>query len=312
MGKELVVEPLTLVMTSLQDIGRQTLKHLPHVISGLVILLMTWLMTKGLDAILDRTFSRIGFRKSLAELFRKLVYLGVWIAGILVASMILFPSLTPAKVLTALGLGSIAIGFAFKDIFENFLAGILILFREPFRLDDFIEVADLEGSVEDITIRDTHIRQTDGQRVVIPNSVLFKNPVTVRTDQELRRVSLMCGIAYGEDVGAAREIIRQSLDNLETVNQEQAIQVYAQGFGASSIDFEVAWWTGSRPVDIRKSKDRVVAAIKKALDQAGIEIPFPYRTLTFKEPLQTMVAQRESGHRVSDSNALPESEDPQA
>jgi len=300
------MEPFSIVISSLQEIGRQALTHLPNVASGLLILAMTWILTKGLDSLLDKTFSRVGFRKSLSELLRKLVYLGVWIIGILIASMILFPSLTPAKVLTALGLGSIAIGFAFKDIFENFLAGILILFREPFRLDDFIEVSDLEGYVEDITIRDTHIRQTDGQRVVIPNSVLFKNPVTVRTDQDLRRVTLMCGIAYGEEVGTARDVIRQSLDDLETVNQEKPIQVFAQGFGASSIDFEVTWWTGSRPVEIRKSKDQVVAAIKKALDQADIEIPFPYRTLTFKEPLQTLAVQSEPSDQTPHSTRPPE------
>lgn len=297
------MEPLHIVMTSLQEMGRQALTHLPNVASGILILVLTWLLSKGLDSILERTFSRLGFRKSLSELFRKLAYLSVWIVGVLAASMILFPSLTPAKVLTALGLGSIAIGFAFKDIFENFLAGILILFREPFRLDDFIQVSDLEGYVEEITIRDTHIRQTDGQRVVIPNSILFKNPVTVRTDQELRRVSLMCGIAYGENVDTARDVIRHSLDGLETVNQEKAIQIFAQGFGASSIDFEVTWWTGSRPVDIRKSKDKVVAVVKSALDHADIEIPFPYRTLTFKEPLQTMAVQPNDQSQQNSSSA---------
>ena len=95
---------------------------------------------------------------------------------------IIFPGITPAKILTVLGLGSIAIGFAFKDIFENFLAGILILFREPFQIQDFIECEGIEGFVEDITIRDTHIRRVDGQRIVIPNAMLFKNPVYVRTD----------------------------------------------------------------------------------------------------------------------------------
>ncbi|WP_342347861.1 mechanosensitive ion channel family protein, partial [uncultured Nitrospira sp.] len=215
--------------------------------------------------------------------------IGIWIVGILIAAIIIFPSLTPGKILTGLGLGSIAIGFAFKDIFENFLAGILILLREPFQLGDFIECQELEGYVEEITIRDTHIRQTDGQRVVIPNSLLFKNPVTVRTDRDLRRVTIMCGIAYGEDVNTGREVIRHALEGLSTVNQEKDIQIFAQGFGASSIDFEVTWWTGSRPVDIRKSKDKVVAAVKQALDSAGIEIPFPYRTLTFKEPLETLI-----------------------
>lgn len=293
------MEPLTIILNSLREMGSQALAHLPNVMSAILMLALTWISTKALETVLTRLFSRLGIRESLSELFRKLVYIGIWIVGVLIAAIIIFPSLTPGKILTGLGLGSIAIGFAFKDIFENFLAGILILFREPFQLGDVIECEGLEGFVEEITIRDTHIRQTDGQRVVIPNSVLFKNPVTVRTDRDLRRVTIMCGIAYGEDVNAGREVIRHALEGLDTVNQEKDIQIFAQGFGASSIDFEVTWWTGSRPVDIRKSKDKVVAAVKQALDSAGIEIPFPYRTLTFKEPLQTLITRHQKEQNVS-------------
>ncbi len=298
------MEPLSLILDSLRNMARQLLAHLPNVLSAIVIILATWGATQLLETVLVRLFARMGIRESLSELLRKLVYIGTWIVGVLIASIILFPTLTPAKVLTALGLGSIAIGFAFKDIFENFLAGILILLREPFQLGDFIECEELEGKVEEITIRDTHIRQTDGQRVVIPNSLLFKNPVTVRTDRDLRRVTIMCGVAYGENVDTARGVMREALEGLDTVNQDKDIQIFAQGFGASSIDFEVTWWTGSRPVDIRQSKDKVVAAVKQALDQAGIEIPFPYRTLTFKEPLQTRILRhKDQAHDSSETSS---------
>jgi small conductance mechanosensitive channel len=293
------MEPLSIIMNSLRDLGRQILEHLPHVISAVVILVATWGMTKILERVLTQIFSRLGIRESLSELLRKLAFIGIWIVGVLIAAIIIFPSLTPGKILTGLGLGSIAIGFAFKDIFENFLAGILILLREPFQLGDVIECETLEGFVEEITIRDTHIRQTDGQRVVIPNSMLFKNPVTVRTDRDLRRVTIMCGIAYGEDVDRARQVMQKALDGLDSVNQDKAVQIFAQGFGSSSIDFEVTWWTGSLPLDIRKSKDKVVAAVKRALDHAKIEIPFPYRTLTFKEPLETLITRHQKNQKDS-------------
>ncbi len=203
------MEAPTIIMESLRDMGRQILAHLPNVISAAVILAATWGVTKILDTVITRIFSRLGIRKSLSELLKKLVSIGIWIVGVLIAAIIVFPSLTPGKILTGLGLGSIAIGFAFKDIFENFLAGILILLREPFQLGDVIECEGLKGFVEEITIRDTHIRQTDGQRVVIPNSVLFKNPVTVRADRDLRRVTIICCIAYGEDVDRSRQVFNK-------------------------------------------------------------------------------------------------------
>jgi small-conductance mechanosensitive channel len=204
----------------------------------------------------------------------------------MIAAVIAFPNLTPTKILAGLGIGSVAIGFAFKDIFENFLAGIIILLRREMRIDDFIECEGLAGKVENILVRETHIRQTDGQLVIVPNSLLFKNPLTIRTDLEQRRTTIICGIAYSEDVAQAREIITAAVRNCSSVLSEQRpVQVFAQEFADSSVNFEVTWWTGSKPLDIRRSRDEVVTAVKRALDDAGIEIPFPYRTLTFNEPL---------------------------
>lgn len=294
------MEPNQIVLRSLRDLAGDFLSLLPQLAIGLAFLAVTWLAAVGTDRGLKNVFGRTRLRKSLGELFRQLATILIWVAGLLTAAVIIFPTVTPAKALTALGLGSIAVGFAFKDIFENFIAGMLILLREPFQLGDCIECQELEGFVEEITIRDTHIRQTDGQRVVIPNATLFMNPVTVRTDLDLRRTTIICGVAYGEDVDRSREVIRAAVEGLPTVSTRKGVEIFAQGFGASSIDFEVTWWTGSRPLDIRRSRDEVVAAVKRALDDAGIEIPFPYRTLTFKDPVGVSVRNGDEAFREDD------------
>ncbi|WP_027135401.1 mechanosensitive ion channel family protein [Geminicoccus roseus] len=264
---------------------RDFIAQLPQFLLALAILVVTWAVARYGSRLLMRGLGHTKVRRSLADVLEKLVAIMIWLGGLLLASVVAFPTLTPGRVITALGLGSIAIGFAFKDILENFLAGILILYREPFRLGDYVECAGIEGRVEEITIRDTHIRQTDGQRVVVPNATLYRDPVWVLTDQDTRRTTIICGIAYGEDVDRAREVIQAAVTPLPSVRDDREVQVFAQAFGESSIDFEVTWWTGAKPIDIRRSRDQVVAAVKRALDEAGIEIPFPYRTLTFKEPL---------------------------
>ena len=130
------------------------------------------------------------------------------------------------------------------------------------------------------------MRQTDGQLVVAPNAMFFKNPVTIRTARDVRRTTVICGVAYGEDVDAARDVIANAVRGVDAVRDDvRDVEIFAQEFADSAINFEVTWWTGSRPIDIRSSRDKVVAAVKRALDDAGIEIPFPYRTLTFNEPL---------------------------
>ncbi len=259
---------------------------LPQLVASLVFLGLVWLVAKALHRFLPRALRRARIREALVDVTMMLATVGLWLFGVLIAITIAFPSITPGRAVTALGVGGVAIGFAFKDVFENFLAGLLLLIREPFQRGDFIECEGIDGQVEVFTIRDTHIRQTDGQLVVVPNATLFKNPVTIRTSRDLRRTTIMCGVAYGEDVDRAREVIAAAVRGVDMVrNDIKDVQIFAQGFGESSIDFEVTWWTGSLPVDIRASRDKVVAAVKRALDDAGIEIPFPYRTLTFKEPL---------------------------
>ncbi|NNJ76040.1 MAG: mechanosensitive ion channel family protein [Anderseniella sp.] len=270
----------------LAGIAKGTIAILPQLFVALVVLALTWLLAKLVKAAVGRALDRSSMRQSLRDLVKMLSGLGVWVLGIMSAAIVLFPNLTPASMLAGLGIGSVAIGFAFKDTFENFLAGIIILLRREMRIGDHIDCEELEGRVESIAIRETHIRQTDGQLVIVPNSILFKNPLTIRTDQDQRRTTIICGIAYDEDVAQGRAVIRKAVEACETVIQDTSpVEIFAQEFADSSINFEVTWWTGSKPVDIRTSRDEVVEAVKKALDDAGIEIPFPYRTMTFKEPL---------------------------
>ncbi len=280
------LEPVGILIGQLNGMLRAAIAAMPQVAVALVVLLLTWLISRAAAAVMTRILARTRLRQSLKELFMLLLAIVIWVLGIMIAAVIVFPGLTPASILAGLGIGSVAIGFAFKDVFENFLAGIIILFRREMRIGDHIECEGIEGKVTGIAIRESHIRQTDGQLVIVPNSILFKNPVTVRTDQDLRRITVICGVAYDVDVATARTVMADAVKACETVAQDDSpVEVFAQEFAASSINFEVTWWTGSTPLEVRRSRDEVVTAVKKALDDAGLEIPFPYRTLTFKEPL---------------------------
>ncbi|MEX3314773.1 mechanosensitive ion channel family protein [Sulfitobacter sp. PS-8MA] len=287
------MEPIKIMWRQVTEIARDTIALLPQIGVAILVLILTWALAAGGRSLMRRGMGRTRLRQSLQDLFILLTSIAIWVFGIMIAAVIVFPGLTPASILAGLGIGSVAIGFAFKDVFENFLAGIIILFRREMRMGDHIECEGIEGKVAHIAIRESHIRQTDGQLVIVPNAMLFKNPVYVRTDKKHRRVSVICGVAYDVDVDEARSVITKAVEGCETVEQgEHPIQVFAQAFADSSINFEVTWWTGSAPVDLRRSKDEVIGAVKYALDDAGLEIPFPYRTLTFKEPLPLQRAEK--------------------
>ena len=260
-------------------------KLLPMLGIAFVVLLFTWIASRIVKFVLTKVMDKAHMRPSLQSLIFTLAKIGVWTFGTLIALTIVLPSLTPAKILAGLGLGSIAIGFAFQDIFENFLAGVMIMLRKPMRIGDFIKCEGIEGKIEQINIRDTFVRQTDGQLVLVPNSMLFKNEVFVRTDQPIRRFEIICGVAYDEDLAQSKSVIQKAVESIEGLASNKKVEVYATEFNSSSVDFRIRWWAESKPLDEHKTRDQVVMKVKKALDDAGIEIPFPYRTLTFKEDL---------------------------
>lgn len=275
----------TILLRRVRDMGTDLIRILPQLGIAIVLLAITFFVAKSARRIAERLLGRTELRGSLVNLVETLVGVAIWVVGLLIALSIVLPGVTPANILAVLGLGSVAVGFAFKDIFENFLAGVLIMLRKQMRIGDFIRCQDVEGRIEMISLRDTHLRHLSNELVVVPNAYLFKNPVEVVTQGQFRRHEIEVGVAYDVDLEIARKVILDAVTALDAVEADRPVEVYAKEFGDSSINFLVRWWAGSKPVDLHRSRDEVVRAIKRALDDAGIEIPFPYRTLTFKEPL---------------------------
>ncbi len=256
---------------------------LPNLAIGVVVLIITWLVAKFAVRIADRITGKTDIRPSLKNLIDTLVRLGIWLVGLMAALVVMMPGFTPASVIAGLGIGAVAIGFAFQDIFENFLAGVLIMLREKMRIGDVIECEGISGKVEHITLRETYVRKLSGEVTLVPNSMLFKNPVQILTDETQRRHEIMAGVSYDTDLDHAAKVIRSSVESCEAIDTDKGIDIFANEFGDSSVNFKVRWWSGSKPRDMWESTDQVVRAIKRGLDDAGIEIPFPYITHTFKE-----------------------------
>ncbi|OWK28539.1 mechanosensitive ion channel family protein [Sphingomonas mucosissima] len=279
------MDVIKILFRRVQELAAEFIRLLPQLSIAIIVIAATFILARFARHFAERLLGRTELRGTLVNLFETLISVLIWLIGLLISASIVFPGVTPANILAVLGLGSVAVGFAFKDIFENFLAGVLIMLRKQMRIGDVIECEDLEGRVEMISLRDTHLRHLTGELVIVPNAFLFKNPVTVITQRAIRRHSVEVGIAYDVDLDAARQVIADAVKDCSTVRADQKVEVFAKEFADSSITFLVRWWAGSKPVDAHASRDEVVRGIKRALDAAGIEIPFPYRTLTFKEPL---------------------------
>ena len=271
---------------------------LPNLAIALIVLFITWLVAKFATGIADRIIGKSSLRPSLKKLVETLVKLAIWLVGILIAAAVAIPGFTPAGAIAGLGIGAVAIGFAFQDIFENFLAGLLIMLREKMRIGDVIEVEGILGRVENITLRETHVRQMSNELTIMPNAMIFKSPVKILTDQERARTEVVVGVEYDADLDKAEQALRDAVEGLDGVDMEKGVEVYAIEFGGSSIDFKVRFWTASKPRDGWQARHLAIKSIKKSLDKVGIGIPFPIVTNMFPEALRI---EQKSGGSISEA-----------
>jgi small-conductance mechanosensitive channel len=269
------------IQETLINLIAQGVALIPAILIALVVLGITWYAANVVRRLTRAAGRRILKNQSLRMLMVQTAYVAAWSVGILVACVLAFPGLALGDIIGLLGLSSVAIGFAFQDIFKNFLAGILLLLQEPFRLGDQIIVEGYEGTVEEIAIRSTQIRTYQGERVVIPNASVFTNAVQVRTAFSYRRTDLEIGVDYNTPLPKAVETLLDAVSQVPGVSSKPEPEIDILGFGESSIDMVVRYWTESDKPSVRRTQTKVAIALKAACDRANINIPYPIRTLYY-------------------------------
>src|SRR5690349_13082127 len=200
-----------------RHLGTSFLARVPYLLFGFLAFVIFLVIAKILKTLLTTAGRRTRLDQTLAELLARLASAGTIILGMLVAAVIIFPSFHPGELIAGLGITSVAIGFAFKDVLQNFFAGILILWRRPFVVGDEIKLREFDGTVEDITTRSTRVKTYDGERAILPNGDVYMNAILVRSAYESRRVRLTVGIGYKDSIESARKTIHEVLRKTEGV-----------------------------------------------------------------------------------------------
>ncbi|MEO6408617.1 MAG: mechanosensitive ion channel family protein [Burkholderiaceae bacterium] len=281
-------------------------RMLPNIAVGLVVMLVFW----GLGRVAQKLVRRAGTRSdrpNLGEMLGGFVKWLVLLLGFLLAATIIIPSLKPGDLVSGLGVSSVAIGFAFKDILQNWLAGLLILIRQPFEINDQIEINGYEGTVERIETRATIIKTYDGQRIVVPNSDIYTHAVTVKTAHDRRRSQYDVGIGYGDGIEHARQVLIDAVSSVTEVLSEPKPEALTWDLAASWVTIRVRWWTESRRADVVQVQAKVLTAIKLALDEAGIDMPYDTQVQLFHDQTEAddgrRGEQREGWPRPKDRDA---------
>jgi small-conductance mechanosensitive channel len=211
----------------------------------------------------------------LQALIRRLVQTAVVVAGIILALELLDATAVVGALVGTAGLAGLAVGFAFKDIAENYLAGTLLAIQQPFAKNDLIRVGEFEGKVVRLTPRETILMRLDGNHIRIPNALIFRSPMLNYTRNPLRRVDFELGLGSNDDLLLARRVAVQAMIGMAGVLNEPPPQALITGVGDSTVTMEVQAWVDQRSTDWWRARSEAIRLTKTALESAGLTIPSP-------------------------------------
>ncbi|MGF1674627.1 MAG: mechanosensitive ion channel family protein [Rivularia sp. (in: cyanobacteria)] len=261
-----------------------SIARLPSIILAIIVFTIFFFIARTVKQGIKRVTRHRRNARSLGMVLGRLAQGTIILVGSFVALTIIIPSFQVGDLVQLLGISGVAVGFAFRDILQNFLAGILILLTEPFQINDQIVFKNFEGTVENIETRATTIRTYDGRRIVIPNAELFTNSVTVNTAFENRRIEYDFGIGYGDNIDFAKQLILEAIQETAGVLQDPPADVLVVDLADFTVNIRARWWISPpRRADTLDFRDKVLTAVKNKLTANGVDLPFPTQQILFHD-----------------------------
>ncbi|MBU8536599.1 mechanosensitive ion channel family protein [Falsiroseomonas tokyonensis] len=268
----------------LQALGSSAANILPGLLLGVLVFGLGLILVRGVRAAVTRAASLREASASSAMVLGRIAGGLVTVVVFLVAAAVAFPSVSAADLFNLLGIGGVAIGFAFRDVLQNLLAGVLILLTRPFRIGDQIRHGEQEGTVEDIWVRATVLRTYDNRRILIPNASLFTDKIEVITAYQQRRLQFALTIGNGDDISLARDVVVRALRANPGVLADPAPEALVTGLGTAGVDMVARFWINPpRRRDAVDALDGAIEAVKDALTAAGLDLPFPTTQVLFHD-----------------------------
>ena len=255
---------------------------LPNLVGALVVVLVFFALARWADKLAVRLVGRVSSNDAIAGLLGKITDVLTRVVGIFAALTMVNLDKTVTSLLAGVGVIGLALGFAFQDIAANFMSGVFMAVKRPFSPGDLVEVAGKLARVQAVELRATIVQTLDGVWIQVPNKDVFQNPIVNYTKTESRRMDLVVGIAYGDDLEEARKVAIDAVSDLPGRDEEHDIELFFDAFGDSSINFTLrVWLLDSSQKAYLHARSEAIIAVKKAFDGAEITIPFPIRTLDF-------------------------------
>ena len=265
------------IITAFETFYADLVDRAPQVLVGLIFLVIFVLLGWLIRRVVTRRLSKGKTDRLMVNFTGRTLFIIFVIIGAVIFLNQLGLGQAVKGVLAGAGVSAIILGFAFKDLGENFLAGFFLAFSRPFSPGDVIEVEGFKGTVRMLNLRNTHIRTFDGKDIFIPNAMLIKNPLLNYTRDGLLRYNFVVGIDYQHDMKEAAALITEALNDhpnlVKTGEMEPFIML--ESFGASTINLGVYYWVDSKNFlgHIARLRTSVAHAVFQKLADGGIQMP---------------------------------------
>lgn len=257
---------------------------LPNLLLAIIIIVATIVVSKFFRKATKRTLSRFIKNKAIIDLLGSVTYIIVVTIGLFIALRVLDLDKTVTSLLAGVGIVGLALGFAFKDIAANFIAGIYMAMKSPINVGDVVKYHDVYGVVKKIGLRAITIESFQGQNIIIPNRLIMEEKYKHYTINKERRIDLDVGISYGDDLDKVEKVTIKAIKKIDYLLQGKPVDLYFNEFADSAITFTVRYWvkyTPQDPVVYLKAISDGIKNIKKAYEENDITITFPIRTIDF-------------------------------
>lgn len=270
------------LIEKLQGWGESFILKLPNFIIAVLVFIAFWIFAKYVSKFVRKILMSTVKQDSIRIMAGKTSFAITVLIGFFVALGIMDLDKVLTSVLAGAGVVGLAIGLALQGTLNNTFSGVILSFMPKLQLGDWVESNDYAGFVDEITLRNVTLKQSDNNYVIIPNSNIVDTPFKNWSQTARSRVFVNCGVGYESDLEQVKELTLKTLAAEFEQSPGEEIEFFYEGFGDSSINFVARFWF---PVTKRKdmlvAQDRAIIAIKKAFDANDINIPFPIRTLDF-------------------------------
>ncbi|MBY5958867.1 mechanosensitive ion channel [Membranicola marinus] len=254
-------------------------EYAPKLVLAALTLVIGWIVIKWIVKLLDKAMLRYGIDLSLRNFLKTAS--GVVLKVLLIISVASTFGIATTSFVAVLGAAAFAVGMALQGSLSHFAAGILIMLFKPYRIGDYVEIADQSGTVKEIQVFTTLLTTPNNNLVIVPNGQVLDGSIVNYTTMGTRRLAMEFGIGYDDDIDLARSIIERLYRNHEAILQEEPIDVFVASHGGSSVNLSARAWVKSD--DYWPVHFYMMEQVKKEFDKAGVGIPYPQMDIHFPD-----------------------------